>query len=148
MKEIALIVTLIGTLQITSYRSVRSQTDRSPFFTSIGERVHAGGCAVSRDLLCPACRRLHHRCKHPEVRGRLHYGDWVYVDGYGFRQVNDVMGTRQHYWVRTKHGRRRLFKSIRRAIDIWVGTWKEEHAVNVRHRNVYQVEVITWQLGK
>ena len=40
MNTLILIVTLLGNLQVTSYRSVPNQTDNSPYFTSIGERVH------------------------------------------------------------------------------------------------------------
>lgn len=66
----------LGELRITSYRSIRAQTDSSPNWTSIGHHVHPFGCAVSQDLI-----------KSGEVR----YGDVLVVPGFGKRVVNDVM---------------------------------------------------------
>lgn len=114
----------IGLLQITSYRSVESQTDSSPFYTSIGEKVHKYGVAVSRDLLCPLVKdknKLHKRdkCAH---KNRLHYGDWIYVEGFGLRVVNDTMHPRH-----------------RRHIDLWVATHAEEKAIQVRKGEVWLV---------
>lgn len=137
--NVAILLVLVGKLTTTSYRAVKNQTDSSPFYTSTGEKVRAGGCAVSRDLLCGACRKLHHRCGHPEYATRLHYGQWLYIDRYGFRQVNDVMGKATHYKVRTKVGRKVLFCPIRRAVDIFVEKWSEEHSVGVRHLEVFKV---------
>lgn len=142
MKELIVTAVLIGKLTITSYRAVPDQTDSTPYYTSTNEHVRAGGCAVSRDLLCPACKALHRRCSHPENPTKIHYGDWLYVRGYGYRQANDVMGLREHYWIRTSAGRRRMFKTIRRQIDLFVGTWKEEHSVNVRHADVFNVKEV------
>jgi len=96
---------LIGLLQVTSYRSVPEQTDNSPMITSIGEHVHMGGIAVSQDLL---------------KSGKLHYHDTVYVQGFGYYQVNDTMNVRIHD-----------------AVDIWVETKEEERLVGVQHHNVY-----------
>ena len=96
---------LIGLLQVTSYRSVPNQTDDTPYITSIGEHVHMGGIAVSQDLL---------------KSGKLHYHDTVYVQGFGYYQVNDTMNVRIHD-----------------AIDIWVETKAEERLVGVQHHNVY-----------
>lgn len=138
--DLVLKAVFIGCLTVTSYRSVPGQTDDTPFYTSINEHVRAGGCAISRDLLCGACRRLHRRCDRPDNPTKLHYGDWLYIERYKFRQVNDVMGAREHYWVKTKHGRKRMFVTIRRHIDIWVGKWNEEHSVNVQHLKVYKVK--------
>lgn len=138
MSKLILAAILIGTLKITSYRAVREQTDSTPYETSTGEKVRAGGCAVSRDLLCGACKKLHHRCKHPENLTKLHYGDWIYVDGYGFRQVNDVMSATS----RVKKGRRVSHIPIIRQIDLFVEKWSEEHAVGVRERNVYKIKEI------
>jgi hypothetical protein len=115
----------IGLLQITSYQSVPEQTDSSPFHTSIGEHVHKHGVAASRDLLCPATFfkktkiRLHKRnagCPS----GRLHYGDWVYVQGFGPKQVNDTMNARH-----------------KRSIDLWVGSHAEEKRIQVRKGEVW-----------
>ena len=140
MKEILVLLSLLGNLHVTSYRSVPSQTDSSPFVTSTDERVRAGGCAISRDLLCGACRKLHHRCKHPDNPTKLHYGDWLYIEGYGYRQINDVMGLREHYRIKAKAGSKKLFHTIRMSLDIWVEKWSEEHTVNVKHLNVYKVK--------
>lgn len=140
MNSLILIATLIGNLTITSYRPVKSQTDSSPFYTSTGEHVRAGGCAISRDQLCGACRRLHHRCQHPEYAAKLHYGDWLYIERYGYRQINDVMGARQHYTIRTKNGRKVMFKTIRKSLDIFVEKWSEEHSINVKHLTVFKIK--------
>lgn len=114
-----LLLLLLGNLQTTSYRSVSSQTDDSPFFTSIGERVGTHVIAVSEDLLCS---RAKIRLKNGEFvlcdRGlicpdkkKLHYRDWVYIDGLGFKQVLDVMNPRH-----------------RNRIDVWVSTKEEERS--------------------
>jgi 3D (Asp-Asp-Asp) domain-containing protein len=54
------------------------------------------GCAVSQDLL---------------REGIVHYGDLVYVEGIGFKYINDTMHSR-----------------IKRQFDIWVETPAEEKA--------------------
>lgn len=143
MSNLIVIAVLVGRLTVTSYRAVPEQTDDTPYYTSTNEHVRAGGCAISRDLLCPACRKLHRRCKRPENATKLHYGDWLYVGGYGYRQINDAMGAREHYCVKTNHGRKRLFKTIRRSLDIFVWTWKQEHSVNVKHLNVFKIKEVT-----
>ena len=135
MNSLLLIATLIGTLTVTSYRAVPEQTDNSPFYTSTGEHVRAGGCAVSRDLLCGACRKLHRRCKHPEYAKKLHYGDWLYIGKYGYRQVNDAMGEYTTHRVK----RKKVRTPIRRHIDVFVWTWNQEHAVGVQHINVFKI---------
>ncbi len=132
MKELILTAILIAKLTVTSYRPVKEQTDDSPYHTSTGQKVRAGGCAISRDLLCGACRRLHRRCKHPEYAKRIHYGAWLYIDGYGYRQVNDVMGATQR---NGKKGR----IAITNQIDIFVERWSEEHSVGVKHLNVFKI---------
>lgn len=135
LNEIIIIVSLLGKLTVTSYRSVPAQTDDSPFNTSTGEHVHSGGVAISRDLLCPACRKLHHRCKQPANPTKLHYGDWLYSPKYGFLQINDVMGVTK-YDKKTK----KRYK-ITNAIDIWVPNYKAEHAVGLTVQPVYKVGV-------
>lgn len=107
--RLALAIILIGNLQVTSYRSVKNQTDDSPYVTSIGERVHPHGIAVSRDLL-------------KRWGGPLNYGDTVYVEGFGFKVVNDCMG-----------------EGNKQAIDIWVATYKEEKKIGVKHGHVWLV---------
>lgn len=70
---------LLGTLTMTSYRPIESQTDDSPTFTSIGDRTTRFGCAVSQDML---------------KSGLVSYGDVLYIPGYGYRVVNDTMNAR------------------------------------------------------
>lgn len=115
---------LVGTLQVTSYRSVPAQTDSSPYYTATGEHVHAQGIAVSRDLLCPDAYGLHrmHRRNHCAHKDKLHYGDWLYVDGYGLKVVNDCMNERH-----------------RESVDMWVKDKPTEHAVGIRHLKIYRV---------
>lgn len=141
MKSLIVIATFIGQMVVTSYRAVPEQTDNTPFYTSTNEHVRAGGCAISRDLLCGACRKLHHRCKRPDNPTKLHYGDWIYIDGYGFRQVNDVMAA---YTVE-RHGKRKVRRPIRQQIDIFVWTWKQEHSVNVKHLNVFKIKEVVYE---
>lgn len=90
MKELMLIVSLLGNMTVTSYRSVPEQTDDSPFITSIGERTHKNGVAVSQDLL---------------RSGAVKYGDIIYIEDYGFKVVNDTMHPRHKnhvdMWVET-----------------------------------------------
>lgn len=76
---VELVVVTLLTVTATSYRSVPSQTDATPFITSIGHRTHPYGVAVSRDLL---------------VSGQVCYGDVLEVPGYGLRVVNDTMNAR------------------------------------------------------
>lgn len=107
MKELMMVVTLVGNLTVTSYRSVPEQTDDSPFFTSIGERVNNSGVAVSQDLL---------------KAGVIKYGDILYVEGYGFKVVNDTMNARH-----------------KNHIDLWVDSFEKEKAVGTQKLNIYRV---------
>lgn len=128
-----LTVVLLGNLTVTSYRSVPSQTDSSPFHTSTGERTSIIGVAVSRDLLCGACRRLHRRCKHPTYSKKIHYGDILYTEKVGFRVVNDVMGKHKTYRIKTKNGTKKLFKKQEKWIDVFVNKYEDEkyfHKIN------------------
>lgn len=136
MNSLILIATLVGNLTVTSYRPVKEQTDNSPFYTSTAEHVRAGGCAVSRDLLCGACRKLHRRCERPDNPTKLHYGEWLYIGKYGYRQVNDVMG--DYTTQRVKGKKVRI--PIRRHIDIFVWTLKQERSVGVRKINVFKIK--------
>lgn len=99
-----LVLLFIGSLQITSYRSVPNQTDSSPWLTSIGERVTIHGCAASQDLLWP--------------NGPLHYGDLIEVEGFGYYFVNDCMHKRIKkaidIWVPTKTEEQRIGISNRK----------------------------------
>ncbi len=137
MNRLILVAILLGKLEVTSYRAVREQTDSTPFNTSTTERVRAGGCAISRDLLCGACRKLHHRCARPDNPTKLHYGDWLYIRGFGYRQINDVMA--DCATVR-RRGRVVARFPIRRHVDIFVERWAEEHAVGVQQCYVYSVK--------
>lgn len=134
MKLIAVAV-LIGNLTVTSYRSVTQQTDSSPYHTSTGAHVEPGGVAVSRDLLCGACRKLHRRCQHPEYTKKIHYGDWLYISGYGFRFVNDCMSNTSDIRVKGRWKKR----LIRNQIDIWVKSYNEEKLINTKKLNVYKI---------
>ncbi len=99
---------LLGVLTVTSYRPIASQTDKSPSWTSIGDRTTKFGCAVSQDLL---------------KSGAVHYGDIVYIEGYGYRVVNDTMHSR-HKWH----------------IDLLVFTHDEEKAIGTRHLKAYIIQ--------
>ncbi len=126
---------------MTAYQSTPSQTDSSPNYTSTGERTKHGGVAVSRDLLCGACRKLHKRCQHPEDARKIHYGDWLYVHGVGFLRANDVMGAYTTERVRGK----RVRIPIKNHIDVWVGSLAEEKAFHKKWGGqpveLYRVEV-------
>jgi hypothetical protein len=116
----------LGTLTVTSYRSVPLQTDSSPFYTSTGERVSSSGVAISQDLLCGACRKLHKRCRHPEYQKKIHYGDVLYTEIAGFRIVNDCMGKTSKRRIKTKDGSRVVFSKQNNWIDLWVPRLKDE----------------------
>lgn len=111
--------TYLQPLKITSYRSVENQTDSTPFHTSTGQRVHPHGVAVSRDLLCGACKKLHGRCSHPEYEEKIHYGDWLLIEGIGLKNVNDCLAPASIV-SKTKSYR------IERQLDCWVSSLEEE----------------------
>ena len=71
---------LLGLVTVTSYRPIKSQTDSTPTWTSIGDRTTKFGVAVSQDLL---------------KSGVVKYGDVLYIPGYGMRVVNDCMHPRK-----------------------------------------------------
>lgn len=84
------VLVFVGSYPVTAYRSVPSQTDNSPYLTSIGQRTNEHGIAVSQNML---------------KEGSLKYGDLVYVGGgIGFKFVNDCMNERHHdrldVWVK------------------------------------------------
>ena len=108
------------------------QTDDSPFNTSTGERVSISGVAVSQDRLCTACKKLHHRCKHPENIKLIHYGDCLYIEDVGFKIVNDCLGKNKHWKIKTKRGTKILFKKQNEWLDVWVPSYKDEHAFHKR----------------
>lgn len=109
---ITTIAVLIGTFNVTSYRSVVEQTDDSPFITSIGQRVCGHGIAVSQDML-----------KSRAVK----YGDWVYVENVGMKQINDTMNIRH-----------------KNRFDVWVSSLKEEREF---HRKFKGRKLKVWIIG-
>lgn len=103
---------LLGVLQVTSYRAVPEQTspeciDKWHCETSVGDLPSEQGIAVSQDML---------------KSGRVHYGDVLYVEGYGYRIINDTMNKRHH-----------------NAVDLFVYSKAEEKRVGVRHLKVYLI---------
>lgn len=114
--NLVLISILLGQLTITSYRSVPNQTDDTPFYTSIGEHVHPHGVAVSQDLL-------------KKNGGPLDYGDTLYIEGFGFKVINDCMN-----------------KRYTNRIDIWVKTYDEEKKINIKSKKVWIVKSMIKEL--
>ncbi len=105
---------LLGLLQITSYQPIPAQTkpeckNRHQCETSIGDGITMYGAAASQDLL---------------KSGRLHYGDVIYIPGFGKRTINDCMNARH-----------------KNSIDLLVFTRAQEKMVGVRHINTYRVDV-------
>lgn len=141
-----IVAVLLGLLTVTSYRSIKNQTDTSPFETSIGEHCYNGGAAISQDRLCGACRRLHKRCTHPENPTKIHYGDCLYVEGIGYRIVNDCMGRFKHWRIKTNKGLKKVFKKQDNWIDIWVSSYKEEHRFHsrfgIKEHKVWKIQEI------
>lgn len=109
----------IGSLTVTAYRSVKSQTDSSPFYTSTNEHVSRYGVAISQDLLCPVCLKLHRRCKRPDQQSKIHYGDWVYIENVGLRCVNDIMN-----------------QMHKKRFDVWVADYDAEKDFDKKYRNL------------
>lgn len=142
----SIVIILVGSLTFTSYRSVPNQTDSTPFHTSTNERVFSGGAAISQDRLCGACRKLHKRCKHPENPTKIHYGDCLYLEGIGFKIVNDCMAKFHRYKIRTKDGVKVLFKKQTNWVDVWVPTLKDEQYFHrtkgIRKHKVWLVKFI------
>ncbi len=103
---------LIGTMTITSYRAVPEQTkpechNRHTCTTSIDDGLTMYGCAASQDLL---------------KSGRVHYGDVLYIPGFGYRVINDTMHPRH-----------------KNSVDLFVFTREDEKKVGVRHLQVYKL---------
>lgn len=123
MNEIVLFIGILlnSSMVITAYRSIPSQTDSSPNFTSIGDRTHRGGVAVSRDLLT-------------RWKGPLNYGDYLYINGLGIYQVNDVMN--DTIYDKETH---KKYK-IRQHIDIWVSSHNEEKKIGIQHHRVFLIK--------
>lgn len=103
---------LLGTLTATSYRPVAAQTkpectSREHCRTAIDENVSELGVAISQDLL---------------ASGAVHYRDVVYIDGIGYRIIDDCLNKRIH-----------------RSVDVFVYTRAEEKAFGVRHLKVWLI---------
>jgi len=104
----------LGIVILTSYRPVPEQTkpecrNRYHCTTSIDDGVTKFGIAVSQDWL---------------KSGEIHYGDVLYIPGYGYRIVNDTMNIRH-----------------KRSVDLMVLTREEEKAVGVRKIEIFKLEV-------
>jgi 3D (Asp-Asp-Asp) domain-containing protein len=104
---------LLGILVATSYRPVPQQTkpectSRDHCRTANNENVSELGVAVSQDFL---------------DSGVLHYGDCLYIDGLGFRLVNDCLNRR-----------------YKKRIDVFVYEKVEEKRFGVRHLKVWLVK--------
>ncbi len=115
--NLAISLIIIGSLQVTSYRSVYSQTDNTPYNTSTGEHVSPDGVAISQDMLCPICKKEHKRCKNPS-KSEIHYNDWLYIQGVGLKRVNDVMNKRH-----------------KNHLDVWVSSLDEEKTFFKEHHS-------------
>jgi len=103
---------VLGMLTVTSYQAIPAQTkpdckDRHHCETSIGDGITMYGCAVSQDLL---------------KSGRVHYGDVLWITGFGYRVVNDTMNIRHH-----------------NSVDLLVFSRAEEKRVGVRHLKIYRI---------
>lgn len=100
----------IGNFVVTSYRSVPSQTDDTPYITSIGEKVCRDGVAVSQDLL---------------KSNKIKYGDWLYIEGVGLKRVNDTMNKRYKnhidVWVSTLEEEKKFHSKFKnRSVNVWI----------------------------
>lgn len=105
---------LIGTMTITSYRAVPAQTkptcrSNHDCTTSIGENVSELGAAASQDLL---------------ASHKLNYRDIIYIEGVGFRSINDCTHAR-----------------LRSTIDVFVYTKAQEKAFGIKHRRVWRIQI-------
>ncbi len=121
IQAVALAVTL------TSYQPIPAQTkpsckDKHHCETSINDVPTKFGCAASQDLL---------------KSGTVHYGDVLYVPGYGYRIINDAMGeTKCEQFINHECVKR---VPIIMSIDLMVWSRDEEKAVGVRQIKVYKV---------
>lgn len=104
----------LGTLIVTSYRPVAWQTkpectDRNHCRTANNENVSELGVAVSQDFLSS---------------GLLHYGDCIWIDGVGYRLVNDCLNSRYE-----------------KRMDVFVYTRNEEKKFGVKRLKVYRINI-------
>lgn len=113
----------LGVLMVTSYQAKPEQTrpeciDRHHCETATGDGITRSGVAVSQDMLRD---------------GRVKYGDILYVQGFGYRVVNDCMGLYKH-----ENG---VMVPITNSIDLLVFTDAAERHVGTRFLKVYKLEV-------
>ena len=104
---------VLGTMTLTSYQPIPAQTkpecvNRFHCTTSTGDGITMYGAAASQDLL---------------KSGRLHYGDIIFVPGFGYRVINDCMN-----------------KRLKNSIDLMVFSREEEKRVGVRRVKIYRME--------
>lgn len=100
---------LLGSFKVTSYRSVKNQTDNSPDWSSVGVHCNPWMIAASQDLLAD---------------GTVKYGDLVYVEGVGFRVISDTMNKRIKRqfdcWVSTRAEEKAFDKAFgKRKLKVW-----------------------------
>lgn len=108
MTNLLLTIIFLGKLHFTAYRPIPAQTKPEGYeWTSIGDKTTQFGCAVSQDLL---------------KSDKVHYGDVLFIEGQGFRIVNDCMNAR---W--------------KKAIDVLVFSYQEEKKVGVSYKRVWVV---------
>lgn len=128
---------LLGSFIVTSYQSVKEQTDSSPCQTSTGYRTGPVGVAVHPRYLCPRAKypmgKEYKLCKRgPQCGWKkfLHYYDLVYIETIGPRFINDSMA-----W-KTK---------MNSEWDIWVATPQEES----KHHKTYKTRRLNvWIISK
>lgn len=117
----------LGLLLTTGYQSEPRFTDNTPFHTSIGEKVHPHGIAASQDLLCPASlfkdlRIKRHKAETCHLKHKLHYHDLLWVEGVGFKILNDTMNKRH-----------------RNHVDVWCASHEQEKKLKPQKRKVLLV---------
>lgn len=95
----------LGVLLATSYQPVKGQTDDSPTWTANGDRTTKNGVAVSQDYI---------------KSGLIKFGDVLYIEGVGYKVVNDVMNIRH-----------------KQRIDVLVFTKAEERKFGTRKLKVW-----------
>lgn len=88
------------------------QTDATPFNTATGARTNSAICAVSQD----------------QLGNKIHYGDYLFVE------VPSKPELSRYCWVADT-----MNKRIKHAVDFWVETKAQEHAVGVRRGFVYKL---------
>lgn len=141
--NLAVVSVFISSMVVTAYQSRPSQTDSTPYRTSINERVNGSGVAAHPSLLCRQAKistgratfRLCHRDAGCPDKNKLHYGDVIYIEGVGTKIVNDVManktklGAKLDVWVPTNDAEREHYKKFGiRKLRIWLIKIKETNA--------------------